>query len=303
MPAHDPADQQAARTIKSSLRDAVTRAERPPIELEWFMALPKRVRRSASLIQAAQSDSKVLLDHVQSKWSKARRVEQERAERLNQACKQPRDIECLRAPDPAAWNGLGRRKKRCRTFETTGRAYNTRQKLVLTTSDAHPTPDDVHLLHPSSCHVPKRPATPVDLRDSVRNIPGLIYTANGPANPGDYGFPTPASPIQVVPEEPAIPDPIPEPSFPYDPLPGEFSVHGHEINPDLAYIVAYGRHWRAPEAGYSAVRAAEDIYWLEHRFPDALAYLERLLFPDGSSRYSTMVESFGMEPLLDFIYG
>ncbi|KAG9088503.1 hypothetical protein FS749_002113 [Ceratobasidium sp. UAMH 11750] len=41
MPAKDPADQQAARTLKFSLREAVKQLERPPIELKWFTALPK----------------------------------------------------------------------------------------------------------------------------------------------------------------------------------------------------------------------------------------------------------------------
>ncbi|CCO34238.1 hypothetical protein BN14_08332 [Rhizoctonia solani AG-1 IB] len=301
MPAADPEDQQAARAIESTLRDAVKRAEQPPVELEWFMALPKRIRRSAQLIKAAQVESGVLLEHVRTEWNRSRKIEQDREDQLARARTQPRDLECLRAPDPTAWHGLGRRKKRSRAFEMTGRAYNTRQKLL----DAAPsaTPDDVFLLHPSSCYVPKRSPTPLGLRDSMRNVPGLIYVANGPANPADYGLPTPASPISVDLEPPVIPLRVPSPTFPYEPRPGEFCVHGSEIDPDIAYVVAHGRHSRTPEAGYSAVLAAVDIYRLEQQFPDALGYLERLLFPDGACRYSTMVDSSGMEPLLDFVFG
>ncbi|QRV79764.1 hypothetical protein RhiJN_07779 [Ceratobasidium sp. AG-Ba] len=266
------------------------------------MTLPKRIRRSAQLIEAAQAESRVLLEHVRAEWNRFRRLEQDCEARLSKAQAQPRDLECLRAPDPAAWHGLGRRKKRCRAFESTGRAYNTRQRLLESTPDTKPAPTDTFLLHATSCYIPKRPPTPPELRECIQNVPGLIYTANGPANHADYGLPSPASPIQAVPEAAAIASCVPAPAFPYDPRPGEFSVHGHEIDPDLAYVVAFGRHSRAPEAGYSAVRAAEDIYRLEHCFPDALAYLERLVFPDGSSRYSTMVDSLGMDPLLDFIY-
>ncbi|QRV73678.1 hypothetical protein RhiJN_01692 [Ceratobasidium sp. AG-Ba] len=255
MPATDPPNQQAARSIKMALRDA------------WFMALPKRIQRSAQLIETAQLESRVLLKHVRAEWSRSQKLEQDREARLAKARTQPCDIECLRAPDPAAWHGLGRRKKRCHV---------------------QPAPSDTFLLHPSSCYVPKRSSMRPGLRDSVRNVPGLIYTANGPANPADYGLPTPASTILAVPEAAVIPPRVPSPAFPYDPAPGEFSVHGHEIDPDLAYIVAFGHHSQAPEAGYSAARAAVDIYSLEHCFPDALAYLERLLFPDGSGHYSTM---------------
>ncbi|QRW07792.1 hypothetical protein RhiLY_06791 [Ceratobasidium sp. AG-Ba] len=277
MPTADPSDQQAARSIKKSLRDTVSRQERPPIELTWFEALPKRVRHSAKLIEAAQTDSRVLLEH-------------------------PRNIEVLRAPEPTAWHGLGRRKKRSRAFESAGRAYNARQRLSGSDPIDKAHSSDTFLLHPSSCYVPKQSPTPPGLRDAIQNVPGLIHTAIGPATQ-----PIMASPPQLaqslLSSKLQSPPRIPSPAFPYNPAPGEFSVHGHEIDPDLAYIVAFGRHSRAPEAGYSAAQAAVDIYSLEHRFPDALTYLERLLFPDGSGRYSTMVESLGMEPLLDFVAG
>ncbi|QRW10307.1 hypothetical protein RhiLY_09306 [Ceratobasidium sp. AG-Ba] len=302
MPTTDSTDQQAARTIEKTLRDAVDRKERPPIELQWFTALPKRVRRSAELIEAAQTESRVLLDHVRSEWLKTRRIELEREDRLKKAQAQPRNIEVLRAPEPTAWHGLGRRKKRSRTFESIGRAYNTRQRV----SESHPTtdtqPGDTFLLHPSSCYVPKRAPTPAGLRDTIRNIPGLIYTSNGPANAGDYGLPAPSSPDPPFPQPPTPPS-IPPPAFPYDPQPGDFCVQGCEVNPDLAYIVAYGRHSRAPQAGYSAFAAAADIYRIDQYFPDALSYLERLLFPGGASKYSQMVDSCGMEPLVDFVFG
>ncbi|QRW03998.1 hypothetical protein RhiLY_02997 [Ceratobasidium sp. AG-Ba] len=212
MPATDSADQQAARAIEKSLRDLVNRLERPPIELEWFLALPKRVRRSAELIEAAQTESRVLLDHVRSEWLKTRRIELEREDRLKKAQAQPRNIEVLRAPEPTAWHGLGRRKSGL------GRSNQSVER-------------DTFLLHPSSCYVPKRAPTPAGLRDAIRNVPGLIYTSNGPANAADYGLPTPSSPDPPFPQPPTPPS-IPPPAFPYDPQPGDFCVQGCEVNPD-----------------------------------------------------------------------
>ncbi|QRW00968.1 hypothetical protein RhiJN_28986 [Ceratobasidium sp. AG-Ba] len=194
MPANDPADQQAARAFESSLRDAVDRLERPPVELRWFSALPKRVRRSLQLIEGAQTDAKVLLEHIRSEWTRTRQIELERGNRLAQARSQPRNIECLRAPDPAAWNGLGRRKKRCRAFEAVGKAYTTRQHVSKLAPAAATSSVDVQAVELPGFDAPTRPSTPPSLRDHVRNIPGLIERANGPADGRDYGWPSPIDP-------------------------------------------------------------------------------------------------------------
>ncbi|QRV77826.1 hypothetical protein RhiJN_05841 [Ceratobasidium sp. AG-Ba] len=71
--------------------------------------------------------------------------------------------------------------------------YSTRQCV---SNAATPTDNlrNTFLLHPSSCYVPKHPPTPLGLRESIRNILGLIYAAQGPANAADYGVPTPATP-------------------------------------------------------------------------------------------------------------
>ncbi|QRV83169.1 hypothetical protein RhiJN_11185 [Ceratobasidium sp. AG-Ba] len=196
MPAANPADQQAARAIKSSLRDAVNRLEQPPIELKWFLALPKRVQRSAQLIEAAQSDSRVLLEHVRTEWIQTRRIEQERNERLAQARARPRDIECLQAPDPTAWNGLGRRKKRCRAFESVGRAYNARQQAFKREPVTQPRPIDLQAIDSAGFEAPTQPSTPPGLCTSVWNVPGLLDRANGPADGRDYGWPSPPDSVQ-----------------------------------------------------------------------------------------------------------
>ncbi|KAG8700102.1 hypothetical protein FRC09_006174 [Ceratobasidium sp. 395] len=229
MPADDPADQNAARVSESSLRDTVNRLERPPIELEWFLALPKRVRRSAQLIRAAQTECQVLLEHVRSEWTRARNIERQREERLARTKCQPRDLECLRAPNPAAWNGLGRKKTRGRAFEAIGRAYTTRQQLAQPTAanDTAPAarfassdnPADAFLLHPSSCHVPKRPPTPPGLREAMYNVPRLLGQANG-TDGCDYGCTTPRE--LTPPPSPPPPVVVPPPDFPRDPIPSQF---------------------------------------------------------------------------------
>ncbi|KAG9077573.1 hypothetical protein FS749_010528 [Ceratobasidium sp. UAMH 11750] len=147
MPADDPVDQQATRALESSLREAVKRFERPPVELEWFTALPKRIRRSARLIEAAQNESRVLLEHIRAEWTKSRRAEREHEERLNRAKAIPRDLNCLRAPDPHAWNGLGRRKKRCRKDEAIGRAFTARQRAVTPAATTPGPVVDIHAVH------------------------------------------------------------------------------------------------------------------------------------------------------------
>ncbi|KAG8716070.1 hypothetical protein FRC09_016072 [Ceratobasidium sp. 395] len=310
MPADDPADQNAARVIESSLRDAVNRLERPPVELEWFLTLPKRVRRSAQLIRAAQTECQVLLEHVRSEWTRARDIQRQREERLARTKSQPRDLECLRAPDPAAWNGLGRKKTRGRAFEAIGRAYNTRRQLTQpiaatnTAPAARPTPSDdpadAFLLHPSSCHVPKRPLTPPGLREAMYNVPRLLGQANG-TDGCDYGCPTPREP--TPPPSPPPPVLVPPPDFPRCPKPGEFRVRGVDIHPDMAYIVAQGRHARCAQPGYSAQKAAVDVQRVGVDFPGALEYLAELLFPAGVEKYSKMVNSARMEPLVDFVHG
>ncbi|KAG8720867.1 hypothetical protein FRC09_008863 [Ceratobasidium sp. 395] len=311
MPTNDAADQQAARAFESTLRSAVQRQERLLLELQWYEALSQRVQLSGRLMEFAVAHALVLLNHIRSAWVQTMNSKRERKARLTRAQALPRDLECLRAPDSNAWNGLGRKKKRGRAFEAIGRAYNTHRQLVepaaatgtaptahLDHSDAFA---DAFLLHPSSCYVPKCSATPPGLRESMRNVPGLIYTANGPANAADYGLPSPRSPSPP----PSPPPRVPSPAFPPHGTrkPDDFWVRGLDIDPDMAYVVAQGRHARCAQPGYSAQRAAVDVYKVEKDFPGALDYLAKLLFPAGLGCYSKMAYSAGMEPLVDFVHG
>ncbi|KAG9120236.1 hypothetical protein FRC07_004354 [Ceratobasidium sp. 392] len=133
MLADDPTDQAAARTLEASLRAAVARRERPPVELQWFLALPERTRRSGRLLEVAIAESLVLLERLREDWDRAREVEREREERLARAKAAPRDLECLHTPDGHPWHGVGRRKQRVRRFDSIGRTYTLRH------ARAHPT--------------------------------------------------------------------------------------------------------------------------------------------------------------------
>ncbi|QRW08203.1 hypothetical protein RhiLY_07202 [Ceratobasidium sp. AG-Ba] len=270
MPAANPIDQRAAREYEQMLRYYVYSGRTPQSRLDWFEALPKRVRRSRRLIDEALGPIKAAETRAQEALAEQRARELKESLRLAAARAQPRNLSIRRRISNA----------------------------VTSTENLR----DTFLLHPSSCYVPKRLPTPPGLRETIWNVPGLIQLAQGPANAADYGLPTPLTPESVAPEPPAV-SVVSPPDFPRDPQPHEFSVDGHEIDPDFSYIVAQGQHSRAPEPGYSAQRAAWDVHAMEERFPGALGYLANLFFPAGVNRYHEMVDASGMDALLDFVYG
>lgn len=123
-------DQQAARTFKSTLQDAVERQERLLVELDWFLPLSSRIRTSGRLLCLVMAQSRVLLEYIRADWARARTTNQEYEEQLACARAQPWDFECLQGPDDGAWQGFGRRKERCRRFNTIGRAHSLRNRLA-----------------------------------------------------------------------------------------------------------------------------------------------------------------------------
>ncbi|KAF8604441.1 hypothetical protein BDV93DRAFT_555713 [Ceratobasidium sp. AG-I] len=173
MPATDLLDQQAARAFESQLWEAVKRLELPPVELEWFSTLPKRIWHSGLLLETAQAEARVLLEFARGDWAETRKAEREREDRLARAQDLLRNLECLRAPDPAAWNSLGCHKKRCRAFDTVGHAFTARHHTAVPASafphmsapvlaSAH-TMVDVFALHA----VPTCPFTPPGIREAL----------------------------------------------------------------------------------------------------------------------------------------
>lgn len=304
MPATDVLDQQAARTLEAALRLAVGRRERPPVELEWFAALPKRIRRSGRLLEAAQVEAKALLQFARDTWTRTCQAEREHEERLVRAKDTPRNLDCLRAPDPAAWNGLGRRKKRCRVFNTVGRSFTARQRATAPNTapqcpsappDApNPIVADIFALRAAR----GRPSTPPGLREALCNTRNLVYVANGLANGIQHGSTTPGDP--PPPEHPPLP---PAPAYPLSLQPGELRVHDREVDPHFAWIIARGRHARAPDSDCSLREAALNVVDAEENMPGLLAKLAQLLFPGGLRQADLALDPFGLEVVLDLVHG
>ncbi|KAG8704648.1 hypothetical protein FRC09_003410 [Ceratobasidium sp. 395] len=97
MPASDPLDQQAARAFEQDLRYYVMSGRAPQSKLDWFEALPKRIRRSRRLIDEA-------LGPVEADAIRAREeLAQRRAEKFTRhlqvvaAQSQPQDSSCLQS--------------------------------------------------------------------------------------------------------------------------------------------------------------------------------------------------------------
>ncbi|QRW13996.1 hypothetical protein RhiLY_12995 [Ceratobasidium sp. AG-Ba] len=257
------------------------------------MAFPKRIRRSRRLLDAAVAESLVLLEYVWADWERAQLAEQERKQRLVCAKALPRDLECLRAPDPKAWNGLGRRKNCCRTFEAIGRAYTAGQRH----SPPSPTPEQppvvaclsVDVESPSSPlygmpDAPTPPPTPEGLREAAFSCVGLLASASGV---NAYGHNTPCP----MPEPPAriiccpplfVHPPSSEPLYE-----DEMVINEQAVDHRLAYLVALGRweacKWAPPP---SLREAAKDIIRAEGLQPGALSYLLELFFPHGLEDWS-----------------
>ncbi|KAG9124065.1 hypothetical protein FRC07_012986 [Ceratobasidium sp. 392] len=318
MPAADPDDQLAARTLEAELRDAVVRRERPQIELDWFVALPKRIRRSARLLEAAQAEAKVLLDHVRAAWDRLQRVEREREERLGQARTRPRDLECLRAPDPTAWNGLGRRKRRCRAFDAIGHAYTARQRASAPPSPP-PVPFSTRPAAVSATPNPLLPAAtaPVDLftadpyvytpaplwqaaADLVRKVRGKEPFASPSLSelhsPDLKYVPPPVTPAPVPPRPPPRLLPIPYPT-------GPISAFDREVNSHLVWILARGRRRWNPGSTLSLQEAAHSVVAADNYAPGLLGRLCKLLFPGGVRSHDQAVDPIGLEVILDLCAG
>ncbi|KAF8596060.1 hypothetical protein BDV93DRAFT_563714 [Ceratobasidium sp. AG-I] len=294
MPIDDLNDLHAARDLEQALQAAVQRKERPPIELEWLLALPERVRASAARVRGAQVHSRPLLEHVRSTWDAAQRVEREREDRLARAKAQPRDLECLRASDTGAWQGVGRRKQRCRRFTAIGRAFSLHDRL------AHPLPapgvpagpavvpvlvvEREESLSPPSTPEVSRPATPEGLREAAFTCLGLLASASGV---NGYGHntprPLPRQPPRVI-YRPPSPVPPPNPPLPYE---HEVALGNCTVNAQLAYILAMGRweecKWQQPHTLEEAAGWARDM---ELSQPGMIDWLSDTFFPQGYQDWS-----------------
>ncbi|QRV96458.1 hypothetical protein RhiJN_24476 [Ceratobasidium sp. AG-Ba] len=277
MPAADPADQSAAREYEQMLRYYVYSGRAPQSKLDWFQALPKRIRRSRRLIDEALGPIEAEETRAREALAERQARELELSLRLAAARTQPRNLSCLKGPGNA-WHGIGRRKKRCRVFYTIGRAY-VRQTLsvhdapILTIETAAPPSP------PPTPDAPTRPMTPEGLREAAFSCVGLLATASGV---NAYGTNTPC-PMPPVPpriiQRPLSPMPPPEPQPAYD---GETVVDGVDVDWRLAYVIARGRHERFPHRPtVSLHEAAKNVLDTDLLYPGALDYLSALFFRYG----------------------
>ncbi|KAG8713486.1 hypothetical protein FRC09_018660 [Ceratobasidium sp. 395] len=266
MPSADPDDQRDAREFERSMREDVAAGRADSAQLAWFVALPKRVRRSLKLIvQAAKRDKAELerrstnkapgeqggpqltlpakpslsdIEHnpwaESNPWAEpytpARRDDPSvtTVHCTGPPLVQPRDLSCLTSGG-SAWAGIGRRKKRCRAFCAIGRAYVRHQSILSPSPSPAPVPVFAVDVPPDPY---TRPATPPGLRELLYNCAGLIPIANGPAT---YGLNT-----SLAPQPRRSPDVLP----PYEQLaiqPGELEVFDRQVNAQFAYVIARGR--------------------------------------------------------------
>ncbi|KAG8682048.1 hypothetical protein FRC08_015219 [Ceratobasidium sp. 394] len=288
MPAADPADQRAARDFEQSLRYDVLSGRAPQAKLDWFSALPKRVRRSRQLIDEALGPFQAARERAKEELVQQRTEGFLRDLRLAALRQQPRDLSCLRG-DGTPWAGIGRRKKRCRAFRATGQAYVLHKTLAM------PSATPIFTLDRAP-DIPTRPPTPPELRDTVWNLPGLYTIAQGPAT---YGLNSPET--RPTPEPHHVPAHLPPPAYPASIDPEILSFCGHTVNRDLAYIVARGRHAVSPWQRYSVRDAVVDIVGAEYIVPDMLGRLARLFCPEGVDQYDDMVYPSAL--LVDFCRG
>ncbi|KAG9127274.1 hypothetical protein FRC07_015086 [Ceratobasidium sp. 392] len=288
MPATDPADQQAARTIENAIREAVDRCERPPIELKWLWALPKRIRRSARLLEAAQSKLQVLLEHIRADWTRVQVAEREQEARLAQVKAQPRDLN---------------------SFDAVGKAYNTRRQVSRRAPAPSTAPVDVQTLQSTSRALPSHPSTTLNLQHTflspsstetsipspVATPPGLREAAeslrhqirqknpySAPTksevhSPNLYYVPELPSPLQCVMQSFDVQNPFFETGellFP------SFSCH---IDGLMLTVMSYGQVALAPwEKHHTLDDLAAWVLDAHREDPGGLDILLESLFPGGS---------------------
>ncbi|GAB1527289.1 hypothetical protein RhiTH_011706 [Rhizoctonia solani] len=309
MPIGDPADQKAAHEIESSLREAVARGDCPPVELDWFLGLPDRTRNSSKLFQVALKLTEPLLKHARTAWAKEKATEQARKERLAELRAKPRDLDCLRSPDGATWQGVGRRKRRCRKFNAIGQAFTARQGVAA----AHPVPqpyeENIHDIHVAQACLPKRPGTPEGLREAAWSDPQLRKAASRLYRSG-YTTPRRPPPAPAPPLAPAPPPPVvirrpPSPTPP--PVPPaltetQIQVEHRVMDTHLAYVMALGRweycNW---SPAISLRQGATMVLETEENLPGVLEGLIDVLFPHGFDQFSLAQPKFSY--VRDFVLG
>lgn len=291
MPATDAADQADAREYEQMLRYYVYSGRAPQDKLDWFLALPKRVRRSRRLIGEALGPYDEAREREQEDQERRMAAELEETLRLAAIRACPRDLSCLTRGE-AAWGGVGRRKKRCRAFRIIGKAY-IRQLPPAVASLAPVFALDVPVSpsNDSSTSSPEstppsspRPATPDGLREAAFSCVGLLASSAGVNGYGqNTPRPLPQPPTQVL-RRPPSPIPPPEPRLEYE---GETIIDGQPVDCRLASLMAMGCwegcKWRSPP---SLRRTAQSILDTDALQPGMIDCLISIFFPQGLDDWS-----------------
>ncbi|KAF8594445.1 hypothetical protein BDV93DRAFT_565418 [Ceratobasidium sp. AG-I] len=209
--------------------------------------------------------------------------------------------ECLCAPDPLAWNGLGRRKKCYRAFDAVGRAFTACHWVTIPAITPSPAPmvhnaaaDAFSLDHqPYSLHLSATPEllhSPIpEICNTVCDAPGLTSLPNGLALGGLD------TPVLSTPDSSA---PCLAPAYPSDLVPGALQVFGHDVDPHLVWIVAQGCYAWAPHSDSSLREAAYNIVNVEQYAPGALGQLMKLFFLGGVGCHRDVGQAFPAIPAL-----
>ncbi|QRV88276.1 hypothetical protein RhiJN_16294 [Ceratobasidium sp. AG-Ba] len=199
-----------------------------------------------------------------------------------------RDLSCLHAPDPTAWHGLGRRKKRCRTFDAIGRAYTNRQQrpeaaptipapVATLSSPSDATPVDINSLDPY-IHTPR------SLREAVMDLVAQVRGKDPHSFPTfselhspdpDYVSPSRTAPAWHI-ETYAPQNPFFERHSRW------FNDLGCTIDGPLLTALSYGRVSSRPWEPYHTLDdIAVSVAHAEQQDPGALDPLCDVLFPEG----------------------
>lgn len=322
------ADRFSADLFEVELRNQADRDPNEAWELLWLLGLPLTIRRSYSRILEAQIDQDAYRCYL-----RRQSCYRLRDWRQPRSCS---EVYCMAIQSVLPWTSLGRRQQRRKVptvsrvpsrvvsgFATNpGRTQTRRPRSsqVLAQSPNHAPvpirpPARVDTARPQpfiaskttlvkAAHrptanpndIPKRPSTPVGLRDMLRADLPLSTQANGfdPVTLDSQSF-SPRAPVTPPPQPHYGPSPLHPPGL-------SLLVDGKRIPDTIPFVVASGRHHVAPWQQYSIQEAAASICTLQAEEPGLLSGLVRLLFHSG---LQDLGKSFSLnsDVICDFVRG
>ncbi|KAF8691583.1 hypothetical protein RHS03_08762, partial [Rhizoctonia solani] len=313
MPIGDPTDQKAACKIESLLQEAVIQGDCPPVKLNWFLGLLDCTCNSGKLLQAALKLTEPLLKHTCTTWAKEKATKQACKEQLAELWAKLRDLDCLRLPDGATWQGVGCCKRQFQKFNAIGQAFTARQGVAAAHPMPQPSKENIYNTYKAQACLPKRPGTPEGLQEAAWSNPQLWKAASG-LYCSSYTTPCQPPPAPAPPLAPAPPPPLcapviircpPLPTPP--PVPPaltetQIQVEHQVMDTHLAYVMALGRweycNW---SPAISLHQGATMVLETEENLPGVLEGLINVLFPHGFDQFSLAQPKFSY--VWDFVLG